>query len=71
MILLKNIVVLKIGLWTLVFTAFSRPIITILEGATPLPLHMIIPAVLLYLLLLMLICLFSSINWNTVGFLII
>jgi O-antigen ligase len=71
MALSQNNKYLNIGFITLVFIAFSRPITTILEGATPLPLHIIIPSVLLYLLLVILLLSFSSIKLNAAGALIL
>ena len=62
---------LSIGFLTLVFIGFSRPITTMLEGATPVPLHIIIPSILLYFLVLILSFSISSIKWNAVGGLII
>jgi O-antigen ligase len=59
--------VIKTGFYLLVITSFSRPLISVLEGKTPLPLHKILPAGLFYLLLLFFILSFSSIAWDLVS----
>ena len=58
---------LKAGYVILLITAFLRPIVTIIEGKTPLPLHKIIPSGFLYILLILLFLSISSIKWDLVN----
>jgi len=59
--------VIKTGFYILLITALSRPIISVIEGKTPLPLHKILPAGFYYLLFLFLFLSFSTIDWDIVS----
>jgi len=67
MILSKKYDILKTGYVILLITAFSRPILTIIEGKTPLPLHKILPASLLYITLLLMFLSITHIKWDLVS----
>jgi len=55
----------------LLLSAFSRPLVSVLEGRTPIPLHKLIPVGFSYLLLLLLFFCFSKIKWNSSGIVIV
>ena len=67
----KDIAGLRVGFLTLMFVAFTRPIISALEGFAGLPIHKVVPAGLSYLLIVTLVWVFSSVELDTVGCLII
>lgn len=62
---------LSISFFILLLSAFSRPIVSILEGRTPLPLHKLIPVGFSYIFLLLLFLCFSKIKWDVLGVVIV
>ena len=61
----------ELGYKLLIFIAFTRPIISVLEGRTPFPIHKLIPTGLSYLLLILLALSFYRIKWDLIGITII
>ncbi len=60
--------IIKIGVYLLLITSFLRPIVTVLEGKTPIPFHQIVPATLVYLMLLLLIISMRRIKLDAIQF---